>query len=78
MKLYFAKVNWYDNYSEKDNVDKCFVFAENYGEACEQINYHFDYINSIKIEEINDCGKSSVLFVPNDKNLIQGIKNANI
>jgi hypothetical protein len=35
MKIYFAKINWHDEYSEKDKIDKCFIFAEDYAKACE-------------------------------------------
>lgn len=79
MTLFFAKINWFDDYDEQNKTDKCFIFAKDYADACRQLSEHFNYIDNIKINCINDfVGDTSILYVPNDKNLIQEIKNANI
>lgn len=79
MILFFAKINWFDGYDEQNKTDKCFIFAKDYADACRQLSEHFNYIDNIKINCINDfVGDTSILYVPNDKNLIQEIKNANI
>ena len=67
MKLFFARINWFDNYEGKDKIDKCFVFAEDYSDVCRQLNEDFNYINNIKIDCVNDSvGNTSILYVPND------------
>lgn len=79
MILFLAKINWFDDYDEQNKTDRCFIFAKDYADACRQLSEHFNYIDNIKINCINDfVGDTSILYVPNDKNLIQGIKNANI
>ena len=77
-KLYFAIIHWYDDYSDKDLINKCYVFSISYADACKQINTQFSNIERIDIEEIaGDCGPTAILYVPDDSDIITAINNEN-
>lgn len=77
MKLYLVKINWYNDAIGEDKIDRAFTFANSYGEACNQINKCYSYINSIKIEEVNDEVDGTILFMPDDIEMIKEIRSAN-
>lgn len=60
--MYSAKVNWYDRYAEEDRVDYAIVVADSWGEAADQINKQFEYINSIEMKQISPV-ESKVIFM---------------
>lgn len=77
-KLYFATIHWYDDYSGKDLINKCYIFSISYADACKQINTQFSGIERIDIEEIAcDCGPTAILYVPDDSDIITAINNEN-
>ena len=63
--MYSAKVNWYDRYAEEDRVDYVIVVADSWGEAAEQINKQFEYINSIEMRQISSV-ENRVIFMPSE------------
>lgn len=78
MKLFFCKVEWYSSYNATDNEDLCFIFAKDYDDACAQLNQHFNDIFKISIESVcDDTAGTTILFVENDEDLVQSIKNSN-
>ena len=64
--MYSAKVNWYDRYAEKDKVDYVIIVADSWGEATEQINKQFEYINSIEIKQVNSV-ECKVIFLAGER-----------
>ena len=77
--LYFVTVNWYNEYKEEDEISCAFVVAWSYADAIQKVATDFEYINSILIEEIqppNMCDINCV-YVPNDNEIIDKIKDAN-
>ena len=79
MRLYFAKVRWYDNYNQKEPFDNVFVFGNNMGEAINRLDEVFDGMFEVNIEEVcNDCSPN-VLYMPInlDKKFLDEIKDAN-
>ena len=77
-KLYFVTVYSFEEFSEKDLITKCYVFAPSYASVCKQINSQFSFIQRIDIEEIaSDCGLTSILYVPDDSDIISAINNEN-
>ena len=77
MKLSLAKINWYNDAIGEDKIDRAFIFADSYGETCNQINKCYSHINSIKIEEVNDEIDVTILFMPDDTKMIKEIRSAN-
>ena len=63
--MYYAKVNWFNDYDNEDKVDYIFLFADDWNEAMAKINDQFEYINSIEMRQIDsiNCG---LLFVPSE------------
>lgn len=77
-KLYFATINWYEEYTDRNLTNKCYIFAPSYADACEQIETQFSYIENIHLEEIAcDCGPTTMLYVPDDSDIILAINNEN-
>ena len=77
MKLYFATVDWYDSYKEEDKIDKAFVFGTSMADAVGNLDGSFDDIQSLTLEEVQyDCG-APVIYVPDDDELIEKIREAN-
>lgn len=77
-KLYLATINWFEEFTDKDLTNKCYVFAPCYADACEQIETQFSNIERIDIEEIaSDCGLTSILYVPDNSDIILAINNEN-
>lgn len=77
-KLYFATIHWYEDYSDKNLITKCYIFSPSYADACKQIDTQFSYIEHIDIEELScDCGPTAILYVPDDSDIITAINNEN-
>lgn len=76
--LYFVKFTYYDEYRDKDATDQCLVIAHNASEAIAPIVEDYKYIDELTVKEW--AGPSSdvnCIYLPNDKNIISAIKNAN-
>lgn len=77
-KLYFVTIYYFEEFTDKDLTNKCYIFASSYANACEQIETQFSNIEHIDIEEIaSDCGLTSILYVPDDSDIISAINNEN-
>ena len=61
--MYYAKVNWYDDYNEKDVINHVMILAANYNEAMQAITSQFSYINSLEMKEV-DVGECKMIFIP--------------
>lgn len=77
--LYFITINWYNEYKEEDEISCAFVVAENFSEATRKVAADFEYINSINVEQIQSADMYDIncVYVPNDQNVIDAIKQAN-
>ena len=73
--MYYAEVMWWNEYEEEDVITYMFVAAGSYEEATQYINQAFDYIESIKIEELNS-EKSHIIYIP--KEVVQQVKEENL
>ena len=79
MRLYFAKVKWYDSYNDNEPSDNVFVFGDSMGEAINRLDEAFDGMFEVNIEEVcSDCSPS-ILYMPTNltENLLNEVKNAN-
>ena len=77
--LYFVKINWYNDYKEEDEISCAFVLAYSFSEAVNKVAGDFEYINSITVEGIQpaDTYDMNAVYVPDDENIINAIKEAN-
>ena len=78
MKLFFAKCDWYDDFSGEEKTDSCFVFDSSLGYAVQKIADSFPDIFNLSIEEI--CGDCSdgILYIPPHYEDIDKLKEANM
>lgn len=60
--MYYAKVNWYNDYDESDEISHLIVCADGWNEAMQKINGEFSYINSIEMRQIQS-DKCDVVFI---------------
>lgn len=77
MKLYLASVHWYDSYKEEDKDDKAFVFGTSISNAVDNLDKSFDDIQSLTIEEIQYDAGAPIIYIPDDDDLIEKIREAN-
>ena len=68
--MYYACVNWYDDYRERDMINHIMICAADWNDAMQKITEHFTWINSIEMEEV-DSSEHSVVFLP--ENLVQDV-----
>ena len=61
--MYYAKVNWYNGYDEKDVISHVMIPAADYNEAMQAITSQFSYINSLEMREV-DGGECKMVFIP--------------
>lgn len=76
-KLYFATINWFEEFTDKDLTNKCYIFASSYANACEQIETQFSNIEHIEVEEIAYCGSTAILYVPDNSDIILATNDEN-
>lgn len=78
-KLYFIKIDWWNE--DKDINSKFFTFASNFEELGKKIEHNFEYVNHLKIEEVNCiCGEDDIFWVDSDditSSMIEAFKHAN-
>ena len=72
--MYFAKVNWYNDYEEKDIISCMIICASNWNEAMEKVSGQFSFINSINMEQIY-YEKCDVVYITED--MLDGILKEN-
>ena len=77
--LYYCRIKWYNEYQNEEKVINTFIIAESYSDAVAKACEDFDYIISIKIEEVIVPGYADVnmIYVPDDKKIIDAIKAEN-
>lgn len=77
--LYFAKIQWYNDYKDTDEITCAFIIAKDYNDAMYKITNDFQYINSVTIDEIqpNNLYDIQCVYVPNNPVIINEIKKAN-
>lgn len=63
--MYYAKVNWFDNFKEEDSVSHMLIPAVDWNDAMQKISGQFDFINSVEMKEVN-FEKCDVVFLPED------------
>ena len=63
--MYYAKVNWYNSYSEDDEIVHMIICAGDWNEAMQKLNGQFDYINSIEMRQIQS-DKCDVVYIIED------------
>lgn len=63
--MYYAKVNWFDNFKEEDSVSHMLIPAADWNEAMQKVSGQFDFINSVEMKEVN-FEKCDVVFLPED------------
>ena len=61
--MYYAKVNWYNDYDEKDIITHIMIPAADYNEAMQEITSQFSYINSIEMKVVDSC-ECKLVFIP--------------
>lgn len=61
--MYKAKVSWYNDYEDKDEVSFILVCAESWEAAMKYIVEGFDYIDSIEIEQLH-AGEHRIVYIP--------------
>ena len=72
--IYLCRVEWYDDVKGKNRTSTAFVVAPTYMEAVNMVTSEFIWVNNVYAELVEE---GNVLFVPNNKDLIDEIKNAN-
>lgn len=64
--MYYAVVNWYDDYNEEDKVNRMLILADSWNEAMQQITNEFQWINSIQMQGVVDGDKTKIIYIPED------------
>ena len=63
--MYLAKVNWYNDYENKDVISCMILCAGDWNEAMEKVSGQFNYINSIQMEQL-DATECDVVYMTED------------
>ena len=64
--MYYATVNWYDDYNEEDKINHMLIPANDWNEAMQKVTNEFQWINSIEMKEIIGSGKVDIVYIPED------------
>ena len=73
--MYYAIVNWYNEYDEEDIISHMLVPADDWNDAMSKVVKQFQWINSIKMEEISGCANAEVVYIP--ENCAEAVINEN-
>ena len=73
--MYYAIVNWYNEYDEEDIISHMLVPADDWNDAMSKVVKQFQWINSIKMEEISGCVNAEVVYIP--ENCAEAVINEN-
>ena len=68
--MYYAKVNWFNEFKETDTISHVIVLGTDWNEAMAKINDEFTYINSIEMTQLHDIA-CNVVYITED--MIDGI-----
>ena len=74
--LYYAKVKWYNDYTDKETTNCLVVVASNYSEAIAKIETDLTYIDNIEIEELTS-NSSGIIYVDDSKATYDMIREEN-
>lgn len=74
--LYYAKVKWYNDYTDKETINCLVVIASNYSEAIAKIETDLTYIDNIEIEELTSTS-SGVIYIDDSKTTYDMIREEN-
>ena len=77
--IYHIRINYYDDYRDKDTEVNCVALAEDFAEACRLAAQDFKYINDIYIEAIvdGDYEDCKVIYIDNDGVALKAIRENN-
>ena len=64
--MYYAVVNWYNDFKEEDEVNRVLVLAKDWNEAMQKITSEFQWINSLEMKEIECGGPANLVYLPED------------
>lgn len=73
--MYFARIMWWDELSEKDEATNMFICADSYENATRYIMEDFGYVESISIEQL-DSEERHIIYVPEE--VAQQVKEENL
>ena len=77
MRLYKARIMWYNEIEGESQTEHCIVFGKDLTEATMHINDSFKEIESLYIEEINAMTSGPILFIPDDIDFMNNIYDYN-
>lgn len=77
--LYFVEVKWYSEFEDTCHTSSFYAFAKGLGDLGSRIDDAFNYIEKVKIREINEeLDDSNFFYVDGlSKNVIELIDEAN-
>ena len=61
--MYYATVNWYDDYNEEDKINHMLIPANDWNEAMQKVTNEFQWINSIEMKVVDDY-ECKLVFIP--------------
>ena len=75
-KLYYVEVKWYNDYEDKNDTNQFYAFSPNLKDLGERIDKCYNYIENVKIKEVNGwCGSSNFLYVDGLSKTVRDIIN---
>ena len=71
--MYYAKIKWYVDYEDGEQISHIMVSASSYKQAMEYIEHEFDEIIAIELEELYPGARC--VYLPDD--CVEAIKKEN-
>lgn len=62
--MYYAKINWYDEFNDSDVIQHILIIAEDWNEAMNRVSMRFFNVNSIHLEYLGYS--DGIIFLPDD------------
>ena len=76
--IYWAEIQWYNDYDGIDQTDTTVILAHNMEQAAQIIEKNFDYISKVTIESIAEGTQGTIIYLPNDcEHIKEMISDAN-
>lgn len=75
--MYYAKVTWYNEYNDKEEVTHMMLPAANYVEACKEIERAYGDVLSIHLEQLYKLNENDIkaVYIPAD--VVESVKKEN-
>ena len=75
--MYYAKVTWYDEYHDKEEVTHMLLPVASYSEACKEIDRCFKWVRSVYIELLYEFNENDIkaVYIPADA--VESVKKEN-